>query len=73
MTFDYEACRFSSDFSLAYFAMLRVSELVVASQSNENGHALNFNDVTFAENNGQTELHIIVCQVSCLMSITYTR
>jgi hypothetical protein len=38
---DYEACMFSSAFSLAYFAMLRVSELAVASQSDENGHALN--------------------------------
>lgn len=55
---DYEACMFSSAFSLAYFAMLRVSELAVASQSDENGHALKFNDVTFAENNGQTELYI---------------
>ena len=49
---------FSSDFLLAYFAMLRVSELDVASQSDENGHALNFNDVIFAENNGQTEIYI---------------
>ena len=55
---DYEACMFSSDFLLAYFAMLRVSELDVASQSDENGHALNFNDVIFAENNGQTEMYI---------------
>ena len=36
---DYEACMFSSAFSLAYFAMLRVSELAVA--IDENGHALN--------------------------------
>ena len=36
---DYEACMFSSAFSLAYFAMLRVSELAVAIE--ENGHALN--------------------------------
>ena len=44
---DYEACMFSSAFSLAYFAILRVSELAVASQNGENGHALNFNDVIF--------------------------
>ena len=43
----YEACLFSSAFSLAFFAMLRVSEITVTSKTDESGHALNFEDVTF--------------------------
>ena len=41
----YEARLFSSAFSIAYFAMLRVSELAVKSSSNESGHALNYENV----------------------------
>jgi hypothetical protein len=39
------AMLFSSAFSIAYFAMLRVSELAVKSSSDESGHALNNENV----------------------------
>lgn len=58
---DYETRMFASAFSLAYFAMLRVSELSVENNGNEHGHALNFNDVTIIDKNGVTELHIKIC------------
>ena len=54
----YEAVMFSSAFSLAFYAMLRVSELAVQNGSVENGHALSFDDVTIHNKNRQTELHV---------------
>ncbi|CAG2186288.1 unnamed protein product [Mytilus edulis] len=43
----YETILFSSAFSLAYFAMLRVSELAINSRTDESGHALKCEDITF--------------------------
>ncbi|CAG2209864.1 unnamed protein product [Mytilus edulis] len=57
----YETLLFSSAFSLAYFAMLRVSELAINSRTDESGHALKCEDVTFDKSNGQTELHVKLC------------
>jgi hypothetical protein len=54
----YEACLFSSAFSLAFFAMLRVSEITVTSKTDESGHALNFEDVTFHKMSDQGEMHV---------------
>lgn len=54
----YEACLFSSAFSLAFFAMLRVSEITVLSKNDESGHALNFEDVNFNKMGNQGEMHI---------------
>ncbi|CAC5370938.1 unnamed protein product [Mytilus coruscus] len=57
----YETILFSSAFSLAYFAMLRVSELAINSRTDESGHALKCEDITFDKSNGQTELHVKIC------------
>lgn len=57
----YEARLFSSAFSIAYFAMLRVSELAVKSSSNESGHALNYENVKLTKLNGENELYIKIC------------
>jgi len=38
---------FSAAFSLAYFGMLRVSEISLKNRSDESGHALKLNDVSF--------------------------
>ena len=46
----YEATLFSSAFSIAYFAMLRVSELAVKSSSDESGHALTYENRKVYEN-----------------------
>ena len=54
----YEARLFSSAFSIAYFAMLRVSELAVKSSSDESGPALNYENVRLTKINGENELHI---------------
>ena len=47
---NYESLVFSTAFSIAYFGMLRVSEIAVNSRSDESGHALNLDDVSFSEN-----------------------
>ncbi|CAC5409732.1 unnamed protein product [Mytilus coruscus] len=57
----YETILFSSAFSLAYFAILRVSELAINSRTDESGHALKCEDITFDKSNGQTELHVKIC------------
>ncbi|VDI82774.1 Hypothetical predicted protein [Mytilus galloprovincialis] len=57
----YETILFSSAFSLAYFAMLRVSELAINSRTDESGHALKCEDITFDKSKGQTELHVKIC------------
>ena len=57
----YEAMLFSSAFSIAYFAMLRVSELAVKSSSDESGHALNYENVKLTKLNGENELYIKIC------------
>ncbi|CAC5374248.1 unnamed protein product [Mytilus coruscus] len=57
----YETILFSSAFSLAYFAMLRVSELAINSRTDESGHALKCEDITFDKSNSQTELHVKIC------------
>jgi hypothetical protein len=49
---------FSSAFSLAFFAMLRVSEITVTSKTDESGHALIFEDVTFHKMGDQGEMHV---------------
>ena len=54
----YEACLFSSAFSLAFCAMLGVSEITVTSKTDESGHALNFEDVTFHKMGDQGEMHV---------------
>jgi hypothetical protein len=53
---------FSSAFSIAYFAMLRVSELAVKSSSNESGHALNYENVKLTKTNGENELSDCSCR-----------
>ena len=55
----YEAHMFSAVFSFAYFVMLRVSEISLKNRSDESGHALKFNDVSF-ENNDKT-LCVKIC------------
>ena len=57
----YEARLFSSAFSMAYFAILRVSELAVKRSSNESGHALSFENVKLTKINAENELHIKIC------------
>ena len=54
----YEACSFSSTLFLAFFAMLRVSEITVTSKTDESGHALNFEDVTFHKMGDQGKMHV---------------
>jgi integrase len=49
----YDARLLSAAFSLAYFAMLRVSEISLKTRSDQSGHALQFNNVSF-ENNDNT-------------------
>jgi hypothetical protein len=41
---------FSTAFSIAYFGMVKVNEIADNSHSDENGHALNLDDVSFSEN-----------------------
>jgi hypothetical protein len=41
----------------AFFAMLRVSEITVTSKTDESGHALIFEDVTFHKMGDQGEMH----------------
>ena len=55
----YEAYMLSAAFSLAYFGILRVSEISLKNSSDESGHALKFNDVSF-ENNEKT-LCVKIC------------
>jgi hypothetical protein len=55
----YEAHMLSAAFSLAYFGILRVSEISLKNSSDESGHALKFNDVSF-ENNEKT-LCVNIC------------
>jgi hypothetical protein len=57
----YEARLFSSVFSIAYFAMLQVSELAVKRSSDESGYALNYESVKLTKINGENELHIKIC------------
>ncbi|CAC5358046.1 unnamed protein product [Mytilus coruscus] len=54
----YETILTPSTFSLAYFAMLRISEIAINSLSDECRHALNYKDVTFSKSNSQIELHV---------------
>lgn len=54
----YEAVMFSAAFSLAYFAMLRVSEITINSKTDTIGHALNFNDVNFDNIDNPNELQV---------------
>lgn len=54
---DYESKLFAAAFSLAFFALLRVSEIAVVNSS-ESGHALNRNDIKFESENGQPQMHI---------------
>ena len=57
----YEAHLFSAAFSLAFFALLRVSEIAVyTNRDHESGHALNFENVSFKQDKGQSELHIVI-------------
>jgi hypothetical protein len=57
---------FSSAFSIAYFAMLRVNELAVKSSSDESGHALNYENVKLTKLNGENELYIEICKNECI-------
>ena len=50
---------FSAVFSFAYFVMLRVSEISLKNRSDESGHALKYNDVSF-ENTDDT-LCVKIC------------
>ena len=52
-SFHYAARLLSAAFSLAYFGMLRVSEISLKTRSDQSGHALKFNNVSF-ENNDKT-------------------
>jgi hypothetical protein len=49
----YEAHMLSAAFFLAYFGMLTVSEISLKNRSDESGHALKYNDVSF-ENTDET-------------------
>jgi hypothetical protein len=55
----YEAHMLSAAFFLAYFGMLTVSEISLKNRSDESGHALKYNDVSF-ENNDET-LCVKIC------------
>ena len=58
---NYEKCLFASAFSLAFFAMLRVSELTVPNKSKQKDHALNIEDLLFKQSpSNQEELHVIL-------------
>lgn len=50
----YETFLFSAAFSIAFFGMLRVSEVTIKSRSDEVGHTLNFENVSFQKVEGQT-------------------
>ena len=55
----YEAHMLSAAFFLSYFGMLTVSETSLKNRSDESGHALKYNDVSF-ENNDET-LCVKIC------------
>ena len=58
---NYEECLFASAFSLAFFAMLRISEFTVPNKTDADGHALNFKDVLIKQSGkNPEELHIIL-------------
>lgn len=54
----YEAKMFSAAFSLAYFGMLRVSEISVQGKTANSDHALNFDDIEFRSENANLELFV---------------
>lgn len=54
----YEAGMFSAAFSLAFFAMLRVSEITINSKLDNNSHALNYEDIQVDSVNNPTELRV---------------
>lgn len=53
----YESILFSVSFSLAFFALLRVSELAVH-HSQDSGHTTRLSDITFHDAPGEKELHL---------------
>lgn len=57
----YESCMFSASFSLAFYALLRVSEIAVDKCQDESGHALNFSDANIQLSKNTYELNLKVC------------
>jgi hypothetical protein len=55
----YEIFLFSVAFSIAFFGMLRVSEVTIKSRSDEVGHTLNFKNVSFQKVEAQTVLRVL--------------
>ena len=55
---EYEAKMFSAAFSLAYFSMLRISELATKNATDESGHALNKDNITFHSAGREVEMHV---------------
>lgn len=54
----YESYLFSSAFSLCFFALLRVGEIASNSKCDAGIHVVRFKDVSFADYNGESELHL---------------
>lgn len=50
-----------SAFSIAFFAMLRVSEIAVKNNSGESAHVLNYERVKVSKINGENQLHVTIC------------
>lgn len=48
---NYEACLFSSAFTLAFFALLRIGEISADSTSNTGSHVIQYEDVCFSTSN----------------------
>ena len=56
----YEIFLFSAAFSIAFFVMLRVSEVTIKSRSDKVGHTLNFENVSFQKVEAQTGLRVLL-------------
>ena len=55
----YDTFLFSAALSIAFFGMLRVSEVTIKRRSDEVGHTLNFKNVSFQKVEAQTVLRVL--------------
>jgi hypothetical protein len=56
----YDTFFFSAALSIAFFGMLRVSEITIKRRSDEVGHTLNFEKISFQKVEAQTVLRVLL-------------